>query len=150
MFVDWYDDKELENATGQRRIRLVKRLDVLNSLIISSNSPEIGKVEEKMSVEKNNNNDIKSYTYDLSDNIYTRYVSWDPIREGSCDVEIMRLSAIEKQSKRIVEFPINEIISNGEIINNKVEFHNQKGCWIGCKIEGTYESFSIEAKIKII
>lgn len=93
---------------------------------------------------------IKSYTYDLSDNIYTRYVSWDPIREGSCDVEIMRLSAIEKQSKRIIEFPINKIISNGEIINNKVEFHNQKGCWIGCKIEGTYESFSIEAKIKII
>ena len=93
---------------------------------------------------------IKSYTYDLSDNIYTRYVSWDPIREGSCDVEIMRLSAIEKQSKRIVEFPINEIISNGEIINNKVEFHNQKGCWIGCKIEGTYESFSIEAKIENI
>lgn len=94
--------------------------------------------------------DIKNYTYDLSDNIYTRYVSWDPIREGSCDVEIMRLSAIEKQSKRIVEFPINEIISNGEIINNKVEFHNQKGCWIGCKIEGTYESFSIEAKIENI
>ena len=62
----------------------------------------------------------------------------------------MRLSAIEKQSKRIVEFPINEIISNGEIINNKVEFHNQKGCWIGCKIEGTYESFSIEAKIENI
>ena len=94
--------------------------------------------------------DIKNYTYDLSDNIYTRYVSWDPIREGSCNVEIIRLSAIEKQSKRIVEFPINEIISNGEIINNKVEFHNQKGCWIGCKIEGTYESFSIEAKIENI
>ena len=93
---------------------------------------------------------IKSYTYDLSDNIYTRYVSWDPIKEGSCNVEIIRLSAIEKQSKRIIEFPINKIISNGEIIDNKVEFHNQKGCWIGCKIEGTYESFSIEAKIKII
>lgn len=94
--------------------------------------------------------DIKNYTYDLSDNIYTRYVSWDPIREGSCDVEIMRLSAIEKQSKKIIEFPINKIISNGEIINNKVEFHNQKGCWIGCPIEGAYESFTIEAKIKII
>ena len=93
---------------------------------------------------------IKSYTYDLSDNIYTRYVSWDPIKEGSCNVEIIRLSAIEKQSKRIIEFPVNKIISNGEIINNKVEFHNQKGCWIGCKIEGTYESFSIEAKIENI
>ena len=93
--------------------------------------------------------DIKNYTYDLSDNIYTRYVSWDPIKKGSCNVEIIRLSAIEKQSKKIIEFPINKIISNGEIINNKVEFHNQKGCWIGCKIEGTYESFSIEAKIKI-
>ena len=32
--------KELENATGQRRIRLVKRLDVLNSFATSGNKPE--------------------------------------------------------------------------------------------------------------
>ena len=94
--------------------------------------------------------DIKSYTYDLSDNIYTRYVSWDPIREGSCDVEIMRLSAIEKRSKKIVEFSVNKIISSGKISGNKVEFRNQEGCWIGCPIEGAYESFTIEAKIKNI
>ena len=92
--------------------------------------------------------DIKSFTYDLSDNIYTRYVSWDPIKEGSCDVEIIRLSAVEKRSKKRVEFPVNKIISSGKISENKVEFRNQKGCWIGCPIEGAYESFTIEAKIK--
>ena len=32
--------KELENATGQRRIRLVKRLDVLNAFATSGNKPE--------------------------------------------------------------------------------------------------------------
>ena len=32
--------KELENATGQRRIRLVKRLDVLNAFNTSGNKPE--------------------------------------------------------------------------------------------------------------
>ena len=32
--------KELENATGQKRIRLVKRLDVLNSFATSGNRPE--------------------------------------------------------------------------------------------------------------
>ena len=32
--------KELENATGQRRIRLVKRLEVLNSFATSGNKPE--------------------------------------------------------------------------------------------------------------
>ncbi|MBO5289018.1 MAG: glycosyltransferase family 2 protein [Spirochaetales bacterium] len=95
-----------------------------------------------------NNNDTKSYTYDLSDNIYTRYISWDPIKEGSCNVEIIRLFAIEKRTKKIVEFPINKITSNGKIIGNKVEFRNQKGCWIGCTIEGAYESFTIEAEIK--
>ena len=95
-------------------------------------------------------NDIKSFTYDLSDNIYTRYVSWDPIKEGSCDVEIRRLFAIEKRSKKIVEFPVNKIVSSGKIIGNKIEFRNQKGCWIGCTIEGAYESFTIEAKIKNI
>ena len=95
-------------------------------------------------------NDIKSYTYDLSDNIYTRYVSWDPIKEGTCDIEIIRLSAVEKRSKRVVEFPINKIVSSGKISGNKVEFRNQKGCWIGCTVEGAYESFTIEAKIKNI
>ena len=95
-------------------------------------------------------NDIKSYTYDLSDNIYTRYVSWDPIKEGSCDVEIRGLFAIEKRSKKIVEFPVNKIVSSGKIIGNKVEFRNQKGCWIGCTIEGAFESFTIEAKIKTL
>lgn len=95
-------------------------------------------------------NDIKSFTYDLSDNIYTRYVSWDPIKEGSCDVEIIRLYAVEKRSKKIVEFPVNKIVSSGKIIGNKIEFRNQKGCWIGCTIEGAYESFTIEAKIKNI
>ena len=94
--------------------------------------------------------DIKSYTYDLSDNIYTRYVSWDPIREGSCDVEIIRLSAVEKRSKKRVEFPVNKIISSGKISGNKVEFRNQEGCWIGCTVEGAYESFTVEAKIKNI
>lgn len=94
--------------------------------------------------------DIKSYTYDLSDNIYTRYVSWDPIKEGSCDVEIIRLYAVEKRTKKIVEFPVNKIVSNGKILGNKVEFRNQKGCWIGCTVEGAYESFTIEAKIKNI
>ena len=95
-------------------------------------------------------NDIKSYTYDLSDNIYTRYVSWDPIKEGSCDVEIKRLYAVEKRSKKIIEFPINKIFSSGKIKGNKIEFRNQKGCWIGCTIEGAYESFTIEAKIKVL
>lgn len=88
-----------------------------------------------------------SYTYDLSDNIYTRYVSWDPIKEGSCDVEIMRLSAVEKRSKKVVEFPINKIVSSGKIVGNKVAFRNQKSCWIGCTVEGAYESFTVEAKI---
>ena len=32
--------KELDNATGQRRIRLVKRLDVLNAFATSGNKPE--------------------------------------------------------------------------------------------------------------
>ena len=32
--------KELENATGQRRVRLVKRLDVLNAFNASGNKPE--------------------------------------------------------------------------------------------------------------
>ena len=32
--------KELENATGQRRVRLVKRLDVLNAFNTSGNKPE--------------------------------------------------------------------------------------------------------------
>ena len=32
--------KELENATGQRRVRLVKRLDVLNAFATSGNKPE--------------------------------------------------------------------------------------------------------------
>ena len=94
--------------------------------------------------------DIKSYTYDLSDNIYTRYVSWDPIREGSCDVEIIRLYAVEKRTKKIVEFPVNKIVSSGKVSENKVEFRNQKGCWIGCTVEGAYESFTVEAKIKNI
>lgn len=94
--------------------------------------------------------DIKSYTYDLSDNIYTRYVSWDPIKEGSCDVEIKRLYAVEKRTKKIIEFPVNKIVSSGKVSENKVEFRNQKGCWIGCTIEGAYESFTIEAKIKNI
>ena len=92
-------------------------------------------------------NDIKSFTYDLTDNIYIRYVSWDPIKEGSCDVEIKRLHAVEKRSKKIIEFPVNKIVSSGKIIGNKIEFRNQKGCWIGCTIEGAYESFTIEAKI---
>lgn len=96
------------------------------------------------------NNSVKKYTYDLTDNIYTRYVSWDPIKEGSCDVEIIRLSAVEKRSKRVVEFPINKIVSSGKIIGNRVEFRNQKGCWIGCTVEGAYESFTIEAKIRNI
>lgn len=95
-------------------------------------------------------NDIKSFTYDLSDNIYIRYVSWDPIKEGSCDVEIKRLYAVEKRTKKIVEFPINKIISSGKVSQNRVEFRNQKSCWIGCTIEGAYESFTIEAKIKNI
>ena len=98
----------------------------------------------------NENNGIKKYTYDLSDNIYTRYVSWDPIKEGSCDVEIIRLYAVEKRTKKIVEFPVNKIVSNGKILGNKVEFRNQKGCWIGCTVEGAYESFTVEAKIKNI
>lgn len=96
--------------------------------------------------EPRNVNDC-SYTYDLSDNIYTRYVSWEPIKEGSCDVEIIRLSAVEKRSKKVVEFPINKIISSGKIVGNKVAFRNQKSCWIGCTVEGAYESFTIEAKI---
>ena len=87
-----------------------------------------------------------AYTYDLSDNIYTRYVSWDPIKEGSCDVEILRLSAVEKRSKRVVEFPVDKIISSGKISSRRVEFRNQK-CWIGCAVEGAYESFTVEAKI---
>ena len=33
-------EKELENATGQRRVRLVKRLDVINSFATSGNRPE--------------------------------------------------------------------------------------------------------------
>lgn len=94
-------------------------------------------------------NDIKSYTYDLSDNIYTRYISWDPIKEGSCDVEIIQLSAVEKRSKKLINFPINKIVSNGKIIDNKIEFHNHKNCWIGYNIEGAYECFTIRAKIKI-
>ena len=94
------------------------------------------------------NNNTKSYTYNLSDNIYTRYVSWDPIKEGSCNVEIIRLFAIEKRTKKVIEFPINKITSNGKIMENKVEFRNQKNCWIGCTIEGAYESFMIEAKIE--
>ena len=94
------------------------------------------------------NNNTKSYTYNLSDNIYTRYVSWDPIKEGSCNVEIIRLFAIEKRTKKVIEFPINKITSNGKIMENKVEFRNQKNCWIGCTIEGAYESFTIEAKIE--
>ena len=85
-----------------------------------------------------------AYTYDLSDNIYTRYVSWDPIKEGSCDVEILRLSAVEKRSGRVVEFPVDKIISSGKITGSKVEFRNQK-CWIGCAVEGAYESFTVEA-----
>ena len=87
-----------------------------------------------------------AYTYDLSDNIYTRYVSWDPIKEGSCDVEIVRLSAVEKRSKRVVEFPVDKIISSGKISGRRVEFRNQK-CWIGCAVEGAYESFTVEASV---
>ena len=98
----------------------------------------------------NENNDIKKYTYDLTDNIYIRYVSWDPIKDGSCDVEIIRLSAVEKRSKKVVEFPVNKIVSSGKITGNKVEFRKQKNNWIGCAVEGAYESFTIEAKIKII
>ena len=33
-------EKELENATGQRRVRLVKRLDVINAFATSGNRPE--------------------------------------------------------------------------------------------------------------
>ena len=33
-------EKELENATGQRRVRLVKRLDIINSFATSGNRPE--------------------------------------------------------------------------------------------------------------
>ena len=87
-----------------------------------------------------------AYTYDLSDNIYTRYVSWDPIKEGSCDVEILRLSAVEKRSGRVVEFPVDKIISSGKISGRRVEFRNQK-CWIGCAVEGAYESFTVEASV---
>lgn len=32
--------KELEGATGQRRVKLVKRLDVINSFVQSGNKPE--------------------------------------------------------------------------------------------------------------
>ena len=87
-----------------------------------------------------------AYTYDLSDNIYTRYVSWAPIKEGSCDVEILRLSAVERRSGRVVEFPVDKIISSGKITGSKVEFRNQK-CWIGCAVEGAYESFAVEASV---
>ena len=87
-----------------------------------------------------------AYTYDLSDSIYTRYVSWDPIKEGSCDVEILRLSAVEKRNGRVVEFPVDRIISSGKITGSKVEFRNQK-CWIGCAVEGAYESLTVEASV---
>ena len=63
-------------------------------------------------------------------------------------MEIIRLFAIEKRTKKVIDFPINKITSNGKIMENKVEFRNQKNCWIGCTIEGAYESFTIEAKIE--
>ena len=92
----------------------------------------------------------KAYTYDMMDIIYTRYVSWNPIKEGSCDVEIVRLSAVEKRSGRVVEFPVDRMISSGKISGRRVEFRNQKGCWIGCAVEGAYESLTVEAEIKIL
>ena len=92
---------------------------------------------------------VRAYTYDMTDIIYTRYVSWDPIKEGSCDVEIVRLSAVERRSGRVVEFPVDRIISSGKISGRRVEFRNQK-CWIGCAVEGAYESLTVEAEIRIL
>lgn len=45
--------------TNEKDKNIIKFECEANEVIVSSNSPEIGKVEEKMSVEKNNNNDIK-------------------------------------------------------------------------------------------
>lgn len=45
--------------TSEKDKNIIKFECIENDVIVSSNSPEIGRVEEKISVEKNNKNDIK-------------------------------------------------------------------------------------------
>lgn len=151
-YYEWYPEDKKVNNINEKNNSIVVKQDLHNN----NNSPllfkdiGLGCNTWCSPISLNENNGIKKYTYDLTDNIYTRYVSWDPIKEGSCDVEIIKLSAVEKRSKKVVAFPITKIVSNGKIIGNKVEFRNQRGCWIGCTIEGAYENFTIEARIKNI
>ena len=63
---------------------------------------------------------------------------------------ISNVPGSRKKGRWKISFHFFFLISFGKIIGNRVEFRNQKGCWIGCTVEGAYESFTVEAKIKNI